>query len=57
MHNNITRADLDALIAYLGQDNPMLTQSRQVRQFEHEWSNWLGGRHSVFVNSGSSANC
>lgn len=56
MHNNITRADLDALIAYLGQDNPMLTQSRQVRQFEQEWSNWLGVRHSVFVNSGSSAN-
>jgi len=56
MHNNITRADLDALIAYLGQDNPMLTQSRQVRQFEQEWSDWLGVRHSVFVNSGSSAN-
>lgn len=56
MHNNITRTDLDALIAYLGQDNPMLTQSRQVRQFEQEWSNWLGVRHSVFVNSGSSAN-
>jgi len=56
MHNNITRTDLDALIAYLGQDNPMLTQSRQVRQFEQEWSDWLGVRHSVFVNSGSSAN-
>ena len=56
MHNNITRADLDALIAYLGQDAPMLTQSQQVRLFEQEWSQWLGVRHSVFVNSGSSAN-
>ncbi len=56
MNNNITRADLDALIAYLGQDSPMLTQSRQVRLFEQEWSDWLGVKHSVFVNSGSSAN-
>ncbi len=56
MNNNITRADLDALIAYLGQDSPMLTQSREVRLFEQEWSDWLGVKHSVFVNSGSSAN-
>lgn len=34
----------------------MLTQSKQVREFEDEWSRWLGVRHSVFVNSGSSAN-
>ena len=34
----------------------MLTQSKQVDAFEQEWSDWLGVRHSVFVNSGSSAN-
>ena len=34
----------------------MLTQSRQVRLFEQEWSAWLGVKHSVFVNSGASAN-
>jgi CDP-4-dehydro-6-deoxyglucose reductase, E1 len=56
MHNNIPRADLDAVIAYLRQDAPMLTQSKQVRLFEQEWSKWLGVKHSVFVNSGSSAN-
>ena len=56
MHNNITREDLDALIGYLQQDAPMLTQSQQVRRFEEEWSAWLGVKHSVFVNSGSSAN-
>ncbi len=56
MHNNITRADLDAVIAYLRQENPMLTQSQQVQLFEQEWSAWLGVKHSVFVNSGSSAN-
>lgn len=56
MRNNITRADLDTLIAFLQQDDPILTQSANVRAFEEEWSEWLGVRHSVFVNSGSSAN-
>jgi CDP-6-deoxy-D-xylo-4-hexulose-3-dehydrase len=56
MKNNISRADLDAVCAFLQQDDPILTQSRQVRAFEEEWSAWLGVRHSVFVNSGSSAN-
>ena len=56
MRNNITRKDLDALIRYLRQPEPMLTQSAQVSAFEEEWSRWLGVRHSVFVNSGSSAN-
>ena len=27
-----------------------------MRAFEREWSEWLGVRHSVFVNSGASAN-
>ena len=56
MSNNITRIDLDTLMAYLGQNSPMLTQSGQVRAFEKEWSEWLGVKHSVFVNSGASAN-
>ncbi len=56
MSNNISRADLDTLIQYLSQPDPRLTQGDQVRAFEREWSEWLGVRHSVFVNSGSSAN-
>jgi len=56
MQNNITREDLDALIAHLQQDDPILTQSANVRAFEQAWSEWVGVRHSVFVNSGSSAN-
>lgn len=56
MRNNITREDLDALIEFLGQEDPILTQSRQVEAFEQEWSRWLGVEYSVFVNSGSSAN-
>ena len=34
----------------------MLTQSNQVEAFEKDWSDWLGTKYSVFVNSGSSAN-
>ncbi len=56
MRNNIARADLDAVIDLLQQDDPILTQSSQVRAFEREWSDWLGVKYSVFVNSGSSAN-
>jgi CDP-6-deoxy-D-xylo-4-hexulose-3-dehydrase len=56
MRNNIAREDLDAVCDLLRQDDPVLTQSSNVRAFEDEWSRWLGVRHSVFVNSGSSAN-
>jgi CDP-6-deoxy-D-xylo-4-hexulose-3-dehydrase len=54
--NNITRADLDTLIEFLKQDDPILTQSQNVQMLEKEWSEWLGVKHSVFVNSGASAN-
>jgi CDP-4-dehydro-6-deoxyglucose reductase, E1 len=56
MKNNISRADLAGVINFLRQDDPILTQSSQVQEFEKEWSAWLGVKHSVFVNSGSSAN-
>jgi len=56
MRNNILREDLDAVIAHLKQDDPILTHGANVRAFESEWSDWLGVKHSVFVNSGASAN-
>lgn len=57
MNNNITREDVARLIEFLSaRETPILTQSSHVRAFEEEWSRWLGVRHSVFVNSGSSAN-
>lgn len=56
MQNNITREDLDAVIKHLQQDEPLLTQSKNVKAFEEEWAEWLGVKYSVFVNSGSSAN-
>lgn len=56
MRNNILREDLDAVISHLREDDPILTNGPQVLEFEKEWSQWLGVKHSVFVNSGSSAN-
>ncbi|MEY3289556.1 MAG: hypothetical protein RLZZ419_1798 [Pseudomonadota bacterium] len=56
MRNNILREDLDAVIEHLKQDDPILTHGANVRAFEAEWSEWLGVKYSVFVNSGASAN-
>jgi CDP-4-dehydro-6-deoxyglucose reductase, E1 len=56
MRNNIAREDLDAVIEHLKQEDPILTHGANVRAFESEWSKWLGVKHSVFVNSGASAN-
>ena len=56
MRNNILREDLDAVIEHLRQDDPILTHGANVRAFEAEWSEWLGVKYSVFVNSGASAN-
>ena len=56
MDDNITREDLDTVIAYLQQPSPRLTHGEQVRAFEREWSEWLGVKYSVLVNSGASAN-
>ena len=56
MRSNFSRSDLDAVIDHLKQDDPILTNGSHCREFEKEWSNWLGTKYSVFVNSGSSAN-
>lgn len=57
MSNNISRDDVDAVVSFLSRKKiPILTQSKKVREFEERWSKWLGVKHSVFVNSGSSAN-
>lgn len=55
MNDCITREDKDTLIDFLKGD-PIFTQNKNVREFEEEWSKWVGVKYSVFVNSGSSAN-
>lgn len=51
----IDQKDVEELADWL-RTNPWLTQGPLVREFEEQWASWLGVRHAVFVNSGSSAN-
>lgn len=53
--DTIDRKDVDALIEWL-KGYPRLTKGKLTLQFEADWSRWLGVQHSVFCNSGSSAN-
>ena len=54
--NNIEQNDLKEVIKHLSGPDPILTNGPKVREFERKWSEWLGVKYSVFVNSGSSAN-
>ncbi len=56
IQNNITKQDLEKVKRYLNNENILLTQSKKVKEFENQWSKWLGVKYSIFVNSGSSAN-
>ena len=55
MFNNITKNDKNILSKFI-LNNDIFTQSNKVKQFEKLWSEWLGVKYSIFVNSGSSAN-
>jgi CDP-6-deoxy-D-xylo-4-hexulose-3-dehydrase len=55
VRDTIGQDDLASLIGWL-QTNPRLTKGVKTVEFEQSWSNWLGCKYSVFVNSGSSAN-
>lgn len=55
--DTIDRADRVALAQWITQEPaPRLTMGPLTRQFEEKWSQWLGRKYSVFLNSGSSAN-
>jgi CDP-6-deoxy-D-xylo-4-hexulose-3-dehydrase len=51
----IDRGDIAELIEWLRTD-PWLTQGPLVLEFERAWARWVGTRHALYVNSGSSAN-
>lgn len=53
--DTINAHDIDLLRDWLAH-YPRLTMGPVTRQFEKKWSGWLGSEHSVFCNSGSSAN-
>jgi CDP-6-deoxy-D-xylo-4-hexulose-3-dehydrase len=51
----ITHSEIDELCTWL-KTYPQLTKGRLTEEFEIKWSEFLGVKYSVFVNSGSSAN-
>jgi len=55
IQDTINNQDIDSLIEWL-KDYPRLTKGPKTIEFENKWSQWLGSKYSVFVNSGSSAN-
>ena len=42
MRGNISREDLNEVIELLREDDPKLTSGPRVKEFEKQWSNWLG---------------
>jgi CDP-6-deoxy-D-xylo-4-hexulose-3-dehydrase len=55
VEDTINAADIDKLIEWL-KTYPRLTKGPLTTQFEKQFSEWVGAKYSVFVNSGSSAN-
>ena len=55
MSNNINKDDINSLIEFL-KSSDRFTQGPKVQEFERVWSEWLGVKHTLFVNSGASAN-
>jgi CDP-6-deoxy-D-xylo-4-hexulose-3-dehydrase len=51
----INNADIDALCDWL-KSYPRLTKGQLTCQVEDAWANFIGTKHAVFNNSGSSAN-
>lgn len=55
MKDNLTLSDRVRMASFcLFSDR--FTNGPKVRQFESEWNEWLGSKHSLYVSSGSTAN-
>ena len=55
MKDCITKQDKDRMVDFIMNTN-RFTNGPQVREFEKQWSSWLGCKYSLFVSSGSTAN-
>ena len=51
----LNKLDIEELIDFI-RNNSRLTQGKAVREYEEAFSAWQGCKHSLMVNSGSSAN-
>jgi len=58
MSSNFSSDDFKKIEIFFKNANKetILTQGKNVENFEKRWSKWLGVKYSTFVNSGSSAN-
>tara|TARA_R110000824_G_scaffold60853_5_gene162343 strand:+ start:8940 stop:10241 length:1302 start_codon:yes stop_codon:yes gene_type:complete len=55
MKDCITEKDKSAMIEFI-KTAGRFTNGPKVKEFESEWSSWLGCKYSLFVSSGSTAN-
>ena len=53
--NVLSKGDIEVLVDFI-RNTKRFTQFEKVKEFEQKYSQWLGIKYSVFVNSGSSAN-
>ena len=56
INDSITKKDKKALTDFINTDGVRFTNGKKVKEFEKRWSDWVGCKHSVYVNSGASAN-
>jgi len=45
MSNNLSRSDLNSVIKLLENNDPKLTNGPAVKEFEEQWSRWLGVKY------------
>jgi CDP-4-dehydro-6-deoxyglucose reductase, E1 len=55
INDNVSQSDRQVLSDFI-LSGERLTNGPKVKEFERIWSEWLGVKHSVMVNSGASAN-
>jgi len=55
INDNVTQQDRKILSDFI-LSGERLTNGPKVKEFEKVWSDWLGVKHTVMVNSGASAN-
>lgn len=56
MHDEAISKEDRLLVSEFVLNSPKLTYGPKIKEFEKKWSEWLGVKYSIFVNSGSSAN-
>lgn len=56
MHDDAISVEDRKIVSDFVLSSTKLTHGPKIKEFEKQWSEWLGVKHSVFVNSGSSAN-